>query len=164
MNLKNISILLISLLLLTIVSCHREEMITPPEEETPTSGVYGTVTKRVGNWMPGANDPSAQEYPIVCEIAVFDSINIHDLGVYAYRDRVAISDLNFHEVARTTSGGGGHYQVLVPAGKYSIAAVEGDTILMRSLCIGNGSGWLEHVEVVEGEMVKHNVLLDYAAY
>ena len=164
MKLKNISFLLISLLLLANVSCHREEVITPSEEETLTSGVYGTVTKRVGNWMPGANDPLATEYPIVCEIAVFDSINTHDLGGYPYYDRVTISDFNFHEVARTTSGGGGHYQVLVPAGKYSIAAVKGDTIIKNSLCFCDGSGWLEPVEVVEGEMVQHNVLLDYAAY
>ena len=158
-------LLLMACLFVVSVSCNREEPIptTEPEEETITSGVYGTVIKRVGNWMPGAEDHTAQQYPIECEVAIFDSINIHDLyGIYP--DRIAISDVNIHEVARTSTTGGGHYQITVPAGKYSVAVVDGDTLIMRSLNTGDGAGWVEHVEVVEGEMVKHDVLLDYAVY
>ena len=42
--------------------------------------------------------------------------------------------------------------------------LDGDTIIMTSLNFGDGAGWMEHVEGVEGEMIKHDVLLDYAAY
>ena len=165
---KHSVLILMVCLFIVSISCHREEVtpISESEEQTTTSGVYGTVTKRVGNWMPTdvGYDPSAQEYPIECEVAVFDSINIHDLPVYPHPDRIAISDINIHEIARTSTTGGGHYQIKVPAGKYSVAIVDGDTIIMTSLNFSDGAGWMEHVEVVDGEMIKHDVLLDYAAY
>lgn len=150
-------LLLMACLFLVCVSCHREE--------TTSTGVYGTVTKRVGNWMPmvGGHDPSAQEYPIECEVAIFDSINIHDLQDL-YPDRIAISDVNIHEVARTSTTGDGHFKIMVPAGKYSIAVVDGDSLIMRSLRSFEGNGWMEKVIVVDGEMTKHDVLVDYAAY
>ena len=163
---KNSVLILMVCLFIVSISCHREEvtLTSEPEEETITSGLYGTVMKRVGNWMPGAEDHSAQQYPIECEVAVFDSINTHDLPVYPHPDRIAISDINIHEIARTATTGGGHYQIKVPAGKYSVAIVDGDTIIMRSLNFSDGAGWMEPVEVFEGEMIKHDVLLDYAAY
>lgn len=165
---KHRVLILVACLFIVSISCHREE-ITPTsesEEQTTTSGVYGTVTMRVGNWMPmvGGYDPSAQEYPIACEVAIFDSINTRDLPVYPFPDRIAISDINIHEIARTSTIGVGHYQITVPPGKYSVAIVDGDTIIMSSLNLSNGAGWMEPVEVVEGNLVKHNVLLDYAAY
>ena len=150
-------LLLMACLFVVCVSCHHEE--------ATSTGIYGTVTKRVGNWMPivGGYDPSAQEYPIECEVAIFDSINIHDLHDL-YPDRIAISDVNIHEVARTSTTGDGHFQITVPAGTYSIAVVDGDSLIMRSLVFSDGAGWMEKVIVVDGEMTKHDVLVDYAAY
>ena len=143
-----------SLLIVLCASCNKD---------TIKYGVYGKVTKRVGNWMPGANDPSAQEYPIKCEVAVFDSINIHDLQGY-WMDRVAISDLNIHEIARTSTNNKGIYQLEIPAGKYSIALVDGDTLLRRSLSGSDGYGWMEPLELFDGELRERNIVLDYAVY
>ena len=148
---------------MAVIACLFVVLCASCNKVTIKSGVYGKVTKRVGNWMPGANDPSAQEYPIECEVAVFDSINIHDLQGY-WMDRVAISDLNIHEIARTSTSDKGFYQIEIPAGKYSIALVDGDTLLRRSLSGGDGYGWMEPLDLFDGELLERNIVLDYAVY
>ena len=148
-------LLLACLFVVANESCHRVDI---------ESGVYGKVTKRVGNWMPGINDSSAQEYALECEVALFDSINIQDMGESIYRERVAISDVNIHEIARVATDKKGFYQLEVPAGKYSIAVVDRDSLIMKSLNVNNGYGWLAPLILFEGEPQEHNIFLDYAVY
>ena len=79
-------------------------------------------------------------------------------------DRVAISDLNIHEIARTSTNNKGIYQLEIPAGKYSIALVDGDTLLRRSLSGSDGYGWMDPLELFDGALRERNIVLDYAVY
>ena len=86
------------------------------------------------------------------------------MGESIYRERVAISDVNIHEIARVATDKKGFYQLEVPAGKYSIAVVDRDSLIMKSLNVNNGYGWLAPLILFEGEPQEHNIFLDYAVY
>lgn len=135
----------------------------PPSPTIPY-GVYGTVTQREGNWMPPVNPQEAHEFPIQCEIAAFDSINIADLGNSLFQERIAISDFNIREVTRTSSALNGFYMMKLPAGKYSIGVVDGDSILTHSMRVADDGGWLMPLELFSNELREFNIVVDYAVH
>lgn len=86
---------------------------------TVTQGIWGTLTRKEGNCMPGA-DPkttSCREYPIKETIRIYEYTRESDVTRDAER---YITSINTKMLAITEADAEGFFQLYMATGKYSI--------------------------------------------
>ena len=120
-----------------------------------TEGIWGTLTQREGNWMPGANG-NPREFPAQREIAVYEYTTINEI-IGEPTSCEVLTKL----IATTTCDKEGFYELNVDPGQYSVFVNEQGKLYTNIL---DGYGGLNPVVVESSNISEMNLVIDYAVY
>jgi hypothetical protein len=120
-------------------------------------GIEGFVYQASGNQMPMKGRPvSAKSKGITREIWIYEATPLQQ----AEGRLPLFNRINTRLISKTRSDSTGHYQVNVPAGRYSVLVKEGQQFFAAET---NGIGTLTPVEVLHGKMSRRDVIVNLQA-
>ena len=169
---RNLGIIILSIILLaSLGSCTKENWAFKTDQlyqknkksVTIKQGVWGTVTERTGNWMPGPGRPSksAKEYPIQCEIKAYELTSFFDLERNG--NSLEITNIPTKLVAATTSNDKGFFEMELQPGKYSLFVIKNGEI-QHSALIMDVDNNVNKIIVNDEFASESNLIVDKAAY
>lgn len=170
MKYTRITILCI-ILLATLCSCTRENWANKTDQLyrqnkkyiTIKQGVWGTVTRRTGDWMPYLGERKSggpNEVPIKSKVRAYEPVSLADFereGISIYN----ITDVPSKLVAETTSDRNGFFEMNLQPGEYSLfVTYNGETQAYGFDGIGN----IGKIAIFENDIVEFNLVVDNAVY
>lgn len=120
-----------------------------------TEGIWGTLTQREGDWMPGS-DGNRKEFPTQREIAVYEYTTIKEIEGHP-----SSCEVHTKLIATTTCDKEGFFELNLNPGKYSVFLKEKGKLYAIS---GDGAGGLCPVEVESSKVSELNLSVSYATH
>ena len=153
-------------LVLLLQACSKPDMETTYKRNenkvTVTSGVWGTVSFREGNCMPGSGSRTCKEYPVrrvvrfYAPTLVSQATNAHPIldGFFSSFSTALVKEIE--------TDNDGFYQAELAPGTYTMVVLE-DQDLYARLTNNTPSGMMINPFTLGSEKVNRNFVIDYKA-
>ena len=162
---KKIFVLFFSLVSV-LSSCDKEDIgkIYRDNEKKVTiqTGVWGTISFREGNCMPG-NKNKCSEKPVFRQVRIYPKTRIADVVSYNQDEPTFFMGFNATLIKALDTDNQGFFQIELPAGEYSLVTVENGKLYANSFQGVGTEAIINPITIESGKTSKHNFVIYYKA-
>jgi hypothetical protein len=154
------------LLPLAFLACRKDPMKDVYHENeakvTLATGVWGTVSFREGNCMPGYNRRSCKEGPVRRTVQAFAATRVSEATKADPILNGFFTSFTTAKIAETVSDSDGFFQLSLPPGTYTLVVVEEGKLYARSYEGSDPDKTIHPVTVGNGPL-RRDIVIDYKA-
>lgn len=161
---KHVVTFLIAVILFTACTKTDINKVTRDNKEKVSieTGVWGTVSFKEGNCMPGIGNISCRHYPVSRTVRIYNHTTVAQATPAESILNGFYSQFSTNLVKEVQADNDGFFEATLPPGEYTLVVMENNK-LYANLISGNGTlAAINPITITTG-LVNKDVLIDYKA-